>query len=197
MLWGCRSEVLTEALESPDNSQRWRHLDGKIPDKEELEAKISHIVERLNNKTEQLLEKELILEEVTILSESLREKAQAGRADTLVLAKQVNDYQAKLRSITRRMMATVSEVSMYQATSMTLQGETVELGKQVEMAKENMVENKAPTEDAERQWYRMERDRMFQLEMKTRKDNEMADQPGNITPTTAEPRPTAYIPVCG
>ena len=35
-------------------------------------------------------------------------------------ALQVNDYQIKLRGMTRRMMATVSELSMYQAHSIKL-----------------------------------------------------------------------------
>lgn len=46
------------------------------------------------------------------LSRSLQ--ASEGRADTLELAQRVNEYQAKLRTVTRRIMATVSELSMYQ-----------------------------------------------------------------------------------
>ena len=41
-------------------------------DKEELSAKIQQLDARLNDKKEQLLEKELILEEVTSLSDKLR-----------------------------------------------------------------------------------------------------------------------------
>jgi hypothetical protein len=37
-----------------------------------------------------------------------------------VLTWQVNDYQIRLRGMTRRMMATVSELSMYQAHSIKL-----------------------------------------------------------------------------
>jgi hypothetical protein len=44
----------------------------KIADKEELEAKIQHLEQRLNDRKEALLEKELILEEVTRLSDKLR-----------------------------------------------------------------------------------------------------------------------------
>jgi hypothetical protein len=42
------------------------------PDKEELSAKILQLEDRLNDKKEGLLEKELILEEITNLSNRLR-----------------------------------------------------------------------------------------------------------------------------
>jgi hypothetical protein len=43
------------------------------------------------------LEKELILEEVSSLAGRLRQQAAEGRADTLHLAKRVNDYQSRIR----------------------------------------------------------------------------------------------------
>ena len=40
---------------------------------------------------------------------------------------QVNDFQVRLRSVTRRMMATVSELSMWQATGIKLGAQQQEL----------------------------------------------------------------------
>ena len=77
-------------------------------------AAIKKFEERLNDKKEQLLEKELVLEEVSSLSERLRQQATDGRGDTLELAKRVNDFQARIRAMTKKMMATVSELSRYQ-----------------------------------------------------------------------------------
>ena len=74
------AEALSIALESPENNGRWRLLDGKIPDKDELGAKIMQLDERLNAKKESLLEKELILDEITRLSDRLREQASEGRS---------------------------------------------------------------------------------------------------------------------
>ena len=108
------SEKLSLQLEDPENKGRWRRLDGKIPTSEELQAKMNQLDERLNDKKEQLLEKELILEEITSLSDRLRQQAGEGRADTLELAKKVNDYQNRIRAVTRKLMATISELSMYQ-----------------------------------------------------------------------------------
>ena len=52
-------------------------------------TKIQQLEERLSDKQEQLLEKELILEEVTQLSGRLRVQAAEGRGETLELAKRV------------------------------------------------------------------------------------------------------------
>lgn len=54
-------------LEDTGNAKRWRQLPGRIPDKDELRTKMNQLEERLNDKKEQLLERELILEEVRTL----------------------------------------------------------------------------------------------------------------------------------
>jgi hypothetical protein len=108
------TEMLCRDLETPSNSDRWRQLEGEDPDMEQLAAKVQVLEERLNDKKEQLLEKELVLEEVSSLSDKLRRQASDGRADTLALAKRVNEFQSRIKETTRKMMATVSELSMYQ-----------------------------------------------------------------------------------
>ena len=45
---------------------RWRLLPGRIPDHDEVRVKLSALEERLNTKREQLLERDLILEEVCL-----------------------------------------------------------------------------------------------------------------------------------
>ena len=67
-----KENELSEKLEDPNNKERWREFQGEDPDQEALEAKIQVLEERLNLKKETLLEKELILDEVTNLSENLR-----------------------------------------------------------------------------------------------------------------------------
>ena len=90
-------QALCENLENPANLGRWRPLGGDDPDAEQLAAKIQVLEERLNDKKEQLLEKELVPEEVTALSDKLRAQANSGREDTLALAKKVNEFQARTR----------------------------------------------------------------------------------------------------
>ncbi|WZN62111.1 coiled-coil domain-containing protein [Chloropicon roscoffensis] len=186
---------LEKDLEDPNNNKRWRKLEGKIPDKEELNAKLKQLEDRLNDKREQLLEKTLILEEISSLSQRLKAQATGGRSETLELAKRVNDFQSRIRQITRKMMATVSELSMFQAQAMSLKEENTELKEIVQTAGENLENGIAPTEDAEKEWYRMENERIIVAEMShRRKELDAMALDANKTLTTAIPRPNAYIP---
>lgn len=190
------TEMLCRDLETPSNEDRWRPLGGEDPDTEQLVAKVQVLEERLNDKKEQLLEKELVLEEVTSLSDKLRTQAADGRGDTLKLAKNVNDFQSRIKETTRKMMATVSELSMYQATAMKLQQEKHDREMEMEDAQWRSDNGQPPTEHAEHEWYRMERERLRKQEEMFRKQLQGAGalQPAQVTRTTAEPRPNAYIP---
>jgi chromosome segregation ATPase len=191
------TEMLCRDLETPNNQDRWRQLEGEDPDEVQLDAKIQVLEERLNDKKEQLLEKELVLEEVSSLSEKLRKQAADGRAGTLKLAKKVNEFQSKIKDTTRKMMATVSELSMYQATAMKLQQEKHDREVEIEDATWRVENHEAPSEDAEHEWYRLERERVRRQEeaMESRARQGQAGQvPSQVTRTTAEPRPNAYIP---
>lgn len=118
---------LSAVLENPANQSRWRQLPGRVPDAEDLAAKIAVLQERLSDRKEQLLEKDLILDEVTALAGRLRNKATQGRDETLQVATDVNAAHTRLRVLTRRMMAAVSELSMYQATALKLTHDNTEL----------------------------------------------------------------------
>jgi uncharacterized coiled-coil DUF342 family protein len=77
-------------------------------------AKIKVLEDRLDHKREQLLEKELILEEVTALTDKLRTQAVSKRDAAKVLADQLNELHGRIRDVTKKMLASVSELSMYQ-----------------------------------------------------------------------------------
>lgn len=108
------TEEVSSKLEDPQNLERWRPLDGNDPDIEQLAAKIKVLEDRLDSKREQQLEKELVLEEVTALTEKLRNQAMTKRDAAKVLADQLNELQNKIRDVTKKMLASVSELSMYQ-----------------------------------------------------------------------------------
>ena len=67
-----RAEALSYKLETPGNNDRWHELEGADPDAEQLQAKIAVLEERLAEKKEDLLERELVHEEVSTLSKKLR-----------------------------------------------------------------------------------------------------------------------------
>merc|ERR1719456_1083929 len=150
-----RADELSLELENPSSTmRRWRQLGGEDPDAETLHAKIQFLEERLNEKEEALLEKELILEEVTALSDKLRKQAIDGRQGTLELSQKVNLFQARIKEMTRKMMATVSELSMYQATAMKLQAERDQVQEKVMEAREGFEEGRPPTPDCDTEFER-------------------------------------------
>lgn len=67
-----------------------------------------------------LLEKELVLEEVSNLSEKLWKQALDGWKTTLEIAEKINEFKARTTDLSRKMLATVSELSMMQSKAMSL-----------------------------------------------------------------------------
>lgn len=108
--------------------------------------------ERLNNKKEALLEKELVYEEVTNLAEKLRTQALDGRKTTLEVAEKINEYKARRTELSRKMLATVSELSMFQSKTLKLQQEKEEKEAVLNIAMSNLERGLPPTEDAEMEW---------------------------------------------
>lgn len=194
------TELLCRDLETPKNSDRWRPLDGDDPDEDQLATKMAFLDARYNQKKEQLLEKELVLEEVTSLSNKLRAQATERRGETLELAKRVNDFQGKIKETTRKMMAVVSELSMYQATAMKLQQEKHDALVDVEECTRRVAQGLAPNEFCEHQLGRLQSQRLRDDDMRAMKQQLRAaaahaqNFPTQLTYTTAEARPNAYIP---
>ena len=106
-------QELSQIIEDPEKHPNAHHLEGEDPDQKALLAKIHVLEERLNNKKEALLEKELVYEEVSNLAEKLRTQALDGRKTTLEVAEKINEYKARTTELSRKMLATVSELSMF------------------------------------------------------------------------------------
>ena len=192
-----KERKLAEELENPENKDRLKELGGEDPDQEALLAKCQVLEERLNSKKENLLEKELILDEITNLSEKLRKQAIDGRQTTLELSEKVNSFQARLKDITRKMMATISELSMFQANVIKLQHEREELESNLEDAKKRIDENLPPRPETEIEYLKMLRDKKrYEEERSFRLQREELEKniPPFATKTSAEHRYHSYIP---
>jgi chromosome segregation ATPase len=189
-----RTAVLCAELESTANSDRFRLLDGDDQDTAQLSTKLSLLDARLDEKKGILLEKKLALEEMTTLTQKLKNRAGEGRETTLLLTAKVNDYQGRIRDVTRRMMALVSELSMYQATAMKLQQEKASKLSDLDEAKWRVAHGQPPSDDAEREWFQHEHAQLARAESKLLSKGQVASLPLVGVRTTAEPRPTAYIP---
>eukprot|EP00826_Nyctotherus_ovalis_P011435 TRINITY_DN1297_c0_g1_i7.p1 TRINITY_DN1297_c0_g1~~TRINITY_DN1297_c0_g1_i7.p1 ORF type:complete len:252 (-),score=105.62 TRINITY_DN1297_c0_g1_i7:2141-2896(-) len=162
-----RVRELSEKVENPEaNPGRIREIETYVPDAEFLEAKIHVLEERLNLKKESLLEKELVLEEITNLSEKLRKQALEGRKGTLELAEKINDFRAKTTELSRKMLSTVAEVAMYQATAMKLERDKQRMEEILTQASERALQGLPPTDDVDNEWEKQERREAIAQEIK-------------------------------
>ncbi|KAG9489979.1 hypothetical protein GDO78_005738, partial [Eleutherodactylus coqui] len=196
----CNDRVaeLEELAQSPDTESRIRILDGKDPSIPDLMKKMEELELRLAEKEEHLLEKDLLYEQVSRLSERIRIKAENGKEDTLILAKKMNESQRKIKDTTCKMMSCIAELSMQQANSIKLQQEARDKEKFVHRCYTRMEQGLPPSEEMEQEWKRLlceERRRRLEKEEKARMEEEEAQHtlPNGIY-TTAEQRPNAYIP---
>ena len=58
----------------------------------------------------------MLFEQVGKLTDRAKKKVDSQRASTLAVAKKVNNYQSRIKDVTRKMMALVSELSMQQVS---------------------------------------------------------------------------------
>merc|ERR1711959_415235 len=193
-----RTDELSLELENPKSVLRkWRGLGGEDLDLQTLRMKTQDLEERLNDKKESLLEKELILEEVSALSDKLRSQAVDGRQGTMELSQKVNVFQSRIKGVTRKMMSTVSELSMYQATAHKLQVERDDACERMMTARERFQHGEPPTDTADAEFEKMlqaDQQKAIDKQKSTQRKQEEDIMNSNFTRTTAEPRVNAYIP---
>lgn len=182
-------EVLTmeTSLSQPTNTQRWRQLGGADGDGDGLVQKIEDLERRLAVKEATALERDLVLAETTKLTERVRKQVEAGRSDTLTVNKAVQDYQSRVREITRKMMALIAELSMQQAASMQLQQTVYDRTRELEDAMERLQRGEAPTEEALRDWER-------EVRREIQAQQALLDRSVDVTASAANLRPNAYLP---
>jgi len=190
-------EMLSEMLENPTKHPHWRDLGGEDPDQEALQAKIQVLEERLNNKKENLLEKELVFEEVSNLAEKLRTQALDGRKSTLEIAEKINEYKSRTTDLSRKMLATVSELSMFQSKALKMQQDKDEKESVIDEAMQRLNTGLPPTETAEAEWDKIEKKReRSRADRQDRYQRKLLEQqlPTTGVKTTALPRPNSYMP---
>uniref|UniRef100_H2Z879 Coiled-coil domain containing 146 n=1 Tax=Ciona savignyi TaxID=51511 RepID=H2Z879_CIOSA len=193
-----RMKDLENELEDPDQPGRVRLLQGKDPSPTELRCMIENLEIRLAEKEEQLLERDLIFEQDSRVTERVQNKVDIGKSDSLTLAKKVNGFQSRIKDVTRKMMSLVSELAMKQAEAMQLQRKCKTLNVDLQQCYTRMEQGEPPSDGIQLEW-----EKLFATETRKRHDDAeraMIDQEdqqyqlvGGVA-TTAEPRPNAYIP---
>ncbi|KAK2157569.1 hypothetical protein NP493_1866g00018 [Ridgeia piscesae] len=108
-----RCKALEEELENPMNIHRWRKLEGSDPSTYEMIQKIQTLQKRLIAKTEEVVEKELLIQEKEKLYVEL--KHILARQPGPEVAEQLQIYQQTLKEKTKQMKGMVSELNMYES----------------------------------------------------------------------------------
>jgi chromosome segregation ATPase len=106
-------KALSEELENPMNVHRYRKLEGSDPKRYELIQKIQTLQKRLIHKTEQVVEKDLLLQEKEKLYAEL--KNLLARQPGPEVAEQLSVYQHSHKEKNRQMKAMAAELNMFQA----------------------------------------------------------------------------------
>eukprot|EP00761_Pharyngomonas_kirbyi_P006835 gb/GECH01006844.1/.p1 GENE.gb/GECH01006844.1/~~gb/GECH01006844.1/.p1 ORF type:complete len:338 (+),score=112.51 gb/GECH01006844.1/:1-1014(+) len=188
---------LSKSLEDPENTKRWRDVSGREIDHEELKKKIQKLEEQLNAREEQVMEKNIILEDHETETEKTKQKVDHDHEDNVKLARKKNESQFRINKQTKEMKALLSELSIHQAKADELSQTRENKESELESALNRVKEGLAPTADADEEFDRMqeqeERENEYIRERK-RKLEEERNMPATVVRTTAEKRPNAYIP---
>ncbi|GKT33055.1 Cilia- and flagella-associated protein 58 [Aduncisulcus paluster] len=107
-----RTKALSDELENPMNVHRWRRLEGSDPASYEMIQKIQQLQKRLISKTEEVAEKDLLIEEKEKLYLEL--KRILARQPGPEIVEQVSSYQKIVREKTRQLKTLAAELTMYQ-----------------------------------------------------------------------------------
>ncbi|CAF0977823.1 unnamed protein product [Rotaria sordida] len=124
-----RCRALEEELENPMNVHRWRKLEGSDPSTYELIQKIQLLQKRLIQKTEEVVQKELLIQEKEKLYAEL--KRILARQPGPEVAEQLSIYQETLKAKTKQLKSLASEVNMYESQIDEYKYEIDKLNKQL------------------------------------------------------------------
>ena len=153
-------KALSEELENPLNYHRWRKLEGTDPDTWELLNKIQTLQKRLIKKTEEVVEKDVCIQEKEKLYVEL--KNLLARQPGPEVAEQLSIYQQNLKEKTNQMKAMAAELNMYQA--------------QVNEYKYEIERLTRELQEMKRKYYEQKRREQMQREAQNRMENKQIHQ---------------------
>merc|ERR1712100_772906 len=130
-----RCKALEEELENPMNIHRWRKLEASDPSQYEMILKIQALQKRLIDKTEEVVEKELAIQEKEKLYVELKQIL--ARQPGPEVAEQLGLYQNALREKSKQMKRLASELNMFESQSSEYKYEIERLATELQETKKN------------------------------------------------------------
>lgn len=135
-----RCRALEEELETPMNVHRWRKLKGSDPGTYEMIQKIQTLQKRLIEKTEEVVEKEMLIQEKE--KAYLELKAILARQPGPEVQEQLLVYQQTLKEKQRQMKAMASELNMFQSQSNEYRYEIERLAREMQETKKKYFDSR-------------------------------------------------------
>merc|ERR1711939_893472 len=133
-------KALSEELENPMNVHRWRKLEGSDPATYELIQKVKTLQKRLIQKTEDVVEKDLRIQEKEKLYVEL--KSILARQPGPEVREQLEMYEENLQAKKKQMRAMQSELRTYQAQVGDYRDEIDRLTRELQEVKRKYFEQK-------------------------------------------------------
>jgi len=128
-----RCKALEEELENPMNIHRWRKLEGSDPSAYEMIQKVQALQKRLIQKTEEVVDKEMLIQEKEKLYVEL--KHILARQPGPEVTEQLRIYQETLRTKTKQMKRLASELNMYESQASEYKYEIERLARELQEIK--------------------------------------------------------------
>nr|CAH8848592.1 unnamed protein product [Trichobilharzia regenti] len=135
-----RAKALEEELQNPVNVHRWRKLEGSDPSTYEMIQKIQALQKRLISKTEEVVEKELLIQEKEKIYVEL--KHILARQPGPEVAEQLNVYQNIIKDKTKQMKAMTAEMNVYENQIAEYKSEIEHLNRELQNVKKNYFKQK-------------------------------------------------------
>ncbi|XP_068023433.1 coiled-coil domain-containing protein 146 isoform X2 [Melanerpes formicivorus] len=192
----CKDRIkhMEDILAEPTNERRKRDLRGKDPSPPELIKKIEQLEAELLQKEKLLLEKDILYEHISRLTDGIRAMAANRNQKALLLAKRTNEMQKKIKDRTRQVMALVAEVSMKQALATKLQQEMRDKEQFLMTVSSRIDQGLRPPKETENEWLKILRNKKMQKAAAEARAKHAAEEEEAANMHTAVQRPTAYIP---
>ncbi|PFH37666.1 flagellar associated protein [Besnoitia besnoiti] len=136
-------KALSDSLENPMNVHRWRRLEGSDPTKLEMLSKIQSLQKRLISKTDQVIDRDLMIQEKEKLYVELKTKLAAYPGPQVVEQMQV--FQRMLREKTDQLKAMASELKTCHKQVTLYKDEIARLNRELAAIKTKDLEEKRKT----------------------------------------------------
>ncbi|EAY02861.1 hypothetical protein TVAG_174030 [Trichomonas vaginalis G3] len=136
-------DVITRKLENPDEQARPRKYNGKDFTLQELDKKVATYEQRINEKGQQLWEKQILLDEINQKIEALQKDSQKDVSKQDKVFRKGGEMRAESMSLDRKYKAACAEMAYYEGMKQVLEQEKQDIVEERQMASERTTRGEA------------------------------------------------------